>query len=67
MANYPTFHQMPKGSYPMFAHPIYALVGKLTDVIVSKICAINGVIRSTICKMNGVEISEACKINGVEN
>jgi hypothetical protein len=67
MADYPTFHQMPQGSYPKNAHPIYSLVGKIGGAIVSGILAVNEVLMVTIDKINGVSKTNISKINGVEN
>jgi hypothetical protein len=65
MADYPTFHQMPKGSYPLNCHPIYALVGSLRDIIVGQIIKINKVGVNLIGAMDKVSYSKFNKVNKV--
>jgi hypothetical protein len=66
MAKFPNFHQMPKGSYPLNAHPIYALVGRIKDIIVTGIRKINGVLVSRMSHINKVSTNRIKSVNKVD-
>lgn len=67
MAIFPNNSQMPKGSYPRNAHPVFSLVGTLVDVIADGISKINKVSFSVINKMNKVLSSKFNKISKAQN
>ena len=67
MAIFPNFSQMPKGSYPLNAHPIYSLVGSLLAPVITGIKKINKVFMSNISKLNKVSQDKIGSVNEVEN
>ena len=64
---FPTFSQMPQGSYPMNAHPFRALVGIIGQIIAGAIRKVNSVFMSSINRINSIAKTDIKGIDGVQN